>query len=68
MENKIIFHLDKEYQTFFLTIKEQLKSRQIRAALSINKELIEFYWYLGCQILEKQKKANSEQFIRRILF
>ena len=54
-----IIHLDKQYQTFFSEVKNQIKTRQISAAMSVNKETIGLYWYIGNQILEKQKKANG---------
>jgi predicted nuclease of restriction endonuclease-like (RecB) superfamily len=47
--------LDKNYRDFLTGIKERLKSAQIRAALAANSELINFYWDLGMDLLEKQK-------------
>ena len=58
MENEIILHLDKEYLSFFSEIKKQIRTRQIRAVLAVNKETIGLYWYIGNQISEKQKKAK----------
>lgn len=40
---------------FFSTIKTRLKTAQIRAALAANSELIQFYWELGTELIEKQK-------------
>jgi predicted nuclease of restriction endonuclease-like (RecB) superfamily len=51
-------HLDKEYLSFLSELKEQIKTRQIRAALAVNKDVIELYWHIGKQIIEKQKKAK----------
>lgn len=48
-------HLDKDYMDFFSTIKNRLKTAQIRAALAANSELIKFYWELGSDLIEKQK-------------
>lgn len=48
-------HLNKEYMDFFSTIKNRLKTAQIRAALAANSELIQFYWELGTELIEKQK-------------
>ena len=48
-------HLNKDYMDFFSTIKDRLKTAQIRAALAANSELIKFYWELGTNLIEKQK-------------
>jgi predicted nuclease of restriction endonuclease-like (RecB) superfamily len=48
-------HLNKNYMDFFSTIKDRLKTAQIRAALAANSELIKFYWELGNDLTEKQK-------------
>lgn len=62
-------HLNKEYMDFFSTIKTRLKTAQIRAALAANSELIQFYWELGTELIEKQKNHQwgsgfLEQFSR----
>ncbi|MFH0703367.1 MAG: PDDEXK nuclease domain-containing protein [bacterium] len=58
MGKEKILHLDKEYLSFFSELKEQIKTRQIRAALAVNREVIELYWHIGKQIIEKQKNAK----------
>ena len=60
MSKKIKIHddtlrLNKDYMDFFSSIKERLKTSQIRAALAANQELINFYWELGNDLIEKQK-------------
>ena len=49
-------HLDQNYKHFLTNIKGRLKTAQIRAALAANSELIKFYWELGTDLIEKQKK------------
>ncbi|MDX9806542.1 MAG: PDDEXK nuclease domain-containing protein [bacterium] len=49
---------DQEYKNWLREIKEKIKGAQIRAALSANCELISLYWFLGSQIVEKQKTAD----------
>lgn len=44
----------KEYQEFLVEIKNQYRSSQLKAAFSVNKEMIQFYWELGNKIIEKQ--------------
>ena len=48
-------HLDQNYKYFLSGIKERLQTAQIRAALAANSELIQFYWDLGTNLIEKQK-------------
>jgi len=48
-------HLDHNYKHFLSGIKERLQAAQIRAALAANNELIQFYWELGNDLIEKQK-------------
>jgi len=47
-------HLDQNYKHFLSGIKERLQTAQIRAALAANSELIQFYWELGTELIEKQ--------------
>lgn len=47
---------NKDYVDFFSHIKERLKVSQMRAALAANQELIKFYWELGNDLIEKQKR------------
>ena len=48
-------HLDQNYKHFLSGIKERLQTAQIRAAMAANSELIQFYWELGSDLIEKQK-------------
>jgi len=45
---------NKNYFQTLETIKSQIKTSQIKAALSVNKELILLYWNIGKIILNKQ--------------
>lgn len=47
--------LDQNYKQFLSGIKERLQIAQIRASLAANSELIQFYWELGTDLIEKQK-------------
>lgn len=47
-----------EYTTWLQGIKDRITTSRIKAALSVNYELIELYWFLGGQIVEKQKLAS----------
>jgi predicted nuclease of restriction endonuclease-like (RecB) superfamily len=45
----------KAYMVFLNEIKKDIQISRVRAALSINKELILLYWRIGKGILERQK-------------
>lgn len=47
-----------EYRQWLVSIKQRVQASQVKAAIAVNRELIELYWYLGEQILEKQQNAT----------
>ncbi|MDR0306682.1 MAG: DUF1016 N-terminal domain-containing protein [Chitinispirillales bacterium] len=47
-----------EYRDWLRDLKEQIKKGQIKAALSVNSQMIMLYWDLGRQIVEKQEEAK----------
>ena len=49
---------DKDYAAFLGELKTRIKSAQIKAAVSVNRELIELYWELAEKIVEKQKDSQ----------
>lgn len=49
---------DKDYSLFLHELKTRIKSAQIKAAVSVNRELIELYWELAEQIVIKQKNSQ----------
>lgn len=50
-----LINLDKEYASLFHQLKEKIRASQLRAAMAVNKEVIELYWDIGKRILEKQQ-------------
>ena len=46
--------IDEEYKNWIKDIANRYRSAQIKAAVSVNHYLIEFYWLLGKDIVEKQ--------------
>lgn len=46
--------LPKGYKEFLEEIKGRIREAQIRASLSVNKELVLLYWSIGKSILDKQ--------------
>ncbi len=47
--------LPPEYGSFLEELKERIRTAQVRAALSVNQELILLYWQIGQRILELQQ-------------
>ncbi|MCL2326994.1 MAG: PDDEXK nuclease domain-containing protein [Bacteroidetes bacterium] len=47
-----------EYRNWLINLKQQIKTGQIKAALSVNSQMIMLYWDLGRQIVEKQENAQ----------
>lgn len=50
---------DDDYKKWILEIKSKIRSAQMKAVLSVNAALIEFYWDLGKMIAEKQTAWGS---------
>ena len=46
---------NEKYINFMKEIKVQIKNAQIKAATTVNKELLKLYWNLASNIIEKQK-------------
>ena len=47
-----------DYVAFIKDVKHRIQSAQIKAAVRVNQSLLFLYWYLGEQIIEKQKEAK----------
>ncbi len=47
----------KEYRDWLIDIKRRVRRAQLKAATAVNTALLEFYWSLGADIVEKQKNA-----------
>ena len=52
-----VLHLS-EYRDWLYDLKQQIKTEQVKATLSVNSRMIMLYWDLGRQIAEKQEKAQ----------
>lgn len=50
--------LDKEYKNWISELKLKVRSAQIKAAITVNKELILFYWDLGNMLSDKIKTSS----------
>ena len=46
------------YESFLKGLKERVRAAQLRAGLSVNRELVLLYWSIGRDILARQKKQG----------
>lgn len=47
-----------EYSEWLVKLKQRIKSTQIKAALSVNREIILLYWEIGKELFEKQENQG----------
>lgn len=50
--------LPKGYDSFLTDLKDRIRHAQLRAALSVNRELVLLYWSVGRDILARQKEQG----------
>src|SRR4051794_1817709 len=48
----------KSYQDLLRRLKSQIQTAQVRAALSVNRELVLLYWGIGREILSRQQQEG----------
>jgi len=51
----------KEYKDWLVRLKRDFKTSQLKAATKVNSVLLDFYWQMGKDIVEKQKHVNWGQ-------
>jgi len=49
---------DKDYRNWLIEVKSKIRHVQLKAAVSVNRELLTFYWDLGEDIVNRQKTSN----------
>ena len=52
--------LPHDYAKFFRHLKAWIQTRQARAILAVNWELIELYWEIGQMIVQRQEQSGWE--------
>ena len=50
--------IEKNYVTALKTLKEKIRTAQIKAALSVNSEMISLYWEIGKTIVQNQNQQG----------
>jgi predicted nuclease of restriction endonuclease-like (RecB) superfamily len=57
-KNQLPLKKDEAYAELLVILKKQFKQAQIKATVQINQELLQYYWKLGAQIVERQQKSQ----------
>ena len=52
------YKMDEEYRKWIEDIGKRYKQRQIKASVSVNQEMIGFYWSIGRDIVEKSAESK----------
>ena len=50
--------LPEDYEAFLGDVKARIRAAQVKAALSVNRELILLYWTIGQDILSRQERQG----------
>ncbi len=62
-----LIHINKDYAEWFGELKLRIRQSQIKAAVKVNTELLQLYWQLGSDIVEKQKDAKwGDGFLKQL--
>ncbi|MBR6637119.1 MAG: DUF1016 domain-containing protein, partial [Phascolarctobacterium sp.] len=56
--SKSINILDKDYQQWVQELCKRYRQSQIKAAIRVNQEMIQFYWELGKDIVELKAESR----------
>ena len=66
-KNDLSIMKDNEYKKFISILKEKVRSSQLKAAIKVNYELLDLYWNLGKEIVEKQKQYSwGDSFLKEL--
>jgi hypothetical protein len=53
--------IDKQYKKWIVELKDKIQTAQIKAAIAVNRELLNLYWDLGKEICGSRKKRIGEK-------
>lgn len=60
-------HTDNNYKEWLKDLEQRVLQVQIKAAVSVNSELLRFHWSLGEDIINKQKNSNwGDGFLKQL--
>ena len=56
-----------DYKQWLTELKQRFRHSQLKAAVAVNQQLLEFYWELGSDIAERQKQTDwGSGFLRKL--
>lgn len=58
VKKEVLFLNNEDYKVWIADIKKRIKQSQIKAAVKVNYELLDLYWNLGKDIVEKQTESK----------
>ncbi len=58
VKKEVGFIVTEEYKIWIDDIKQRVKQSQIKASVKVNYELLDLYWNIGKDIVNKQEKAK----------
>ena len=53
MRSEIVIINENSYKVWLVSIKNQIKSAQIKTSIAVNEEMLNLYWNIGKDISEK---------------
>ena len=56
--SKAVAILPKDYAALLAALKERIRAAQLRAAITVNHELVSLYWHIGKEVLQRQGKEG----------
>ena len=56
MEQRL--NINIEFAQWVKTLKNKIRTAQLKAAVKVNSGMLQMYWNLGKEIIERQKTAN----------
>ena len=66
MGSEVLFQTN-EYKSWFCQLKIKFRQAQLKAIVAVNQELLQFYWQLGADIVEKQKMTQwGDGFLKQL--
>ncbi len=59
-KQEVKFIVTDEYREWIALIKDRIRNSQIKASIKVNRELLELYWHIGEDIVNRQKHSKAE--------
>jgi predicted nuclease of restriction endonuclease-like (RecB) superfamily len=53
-----LMNIDSEYKDWLTDLKQRIKRSQLKASVRVNTEMLELYWSIGADIVERQAESK----------